>query len=145
MGPTRVPASPYNQSIGSLRAFIVSLVVAHHAVLAYIRFAPQPPSSLTAPPRIWQAFPVVDPERSDALGRFAGFNDMFFMALMFFISGHFVCRSLERKGAVSFLGDRALRLGLPFVGAALSDDAGGCGAWHHSRPLRSEPGWAWPQ
>src|SRR6516225_5559100 len=92
-GPTRVPASRCNQSSAYLRAFIVLLVVAHHAVLAYIRFAPQPPSSLTGLPRIWQAFPAADPERSDALGLFAGFHDMFFMALMFFISGLFVWRS----------------------------------------------------
>jgi len=55
-GPTRVPASRCNQSSAYLRAFIVLLVVAHHAVLAYFRFAP-PPSSLTALPRIWRAFP----------------------------------------------------------------------------------------
>jgi Acyltransferase family len=40
------------------------------------------------------------------------------MALMFFISGLFVWPSLERKGAGSFLRDRAIRLGLPFMVAA---------------------------
>ena len=48
----------------------------------------------------------------------AGFNDIFFMALMFFVSGLFVWHSLTRKGEVRFLGDRGRRLGLPFLGAA---------------------------
>jgi len=47
-----------------------------------------------------------------------GFNDIFFMSLMFFLSGLFVWQSLQRKGAAHFLRDRALRLGLPLVVAA---------------------------
>jgi hypothetical protein len=43
---------------------------------------------------------------------------VFFMALMFFLSGLFVARSLVRKGARSFLIDRFRRLGIPFVLAA---------------------------
>ena len=42
---TAVTAPSYNFSIGYLRAFITLLVVAHHAALAYIQFAPEPPSS----------------------------------------------------------------------------------------------------
>ncbi len=38
---------------------------------------------------------------------------------MFFLSGLFVWHSLERKGAARFLGDRARRLGVPFVAAFL--------------------------
>ena len=116
----RVLAAPaYNVSIGYLRAFITLLVVAHHAALAYHPYAPEPPGSLTTIPRLWQAFPVVDSQHSDLSTLFVAFNDIFFMALMFFISGLFVWKSLERKGAANFLRDRALRLGLPFVAAAL--------------------------
>lgn len=43
------------------------------------------------------------------------FNDNFFMALMFFLSGLFVWPGLARKGVGHFLRDRAVRLGLPFV------------------------------
>lgn len=157
-GPILASPPTYNVSIGYLRAFITLLVVAHHSALAYIRFAPQAPSSLTAIPRIWQAFPVVDPQRSDALGLFVGFNDMFFMALMFLISGLFVWRSLQRKGTVNFLRDRALRLGLPFLGAAaliaplayyptyIQSGAGGgwVGYWQQWRALGNWPaGPAW--
>src|SRR5215472_3679991 len=109
------PTSAYNVSVGYLRAFITLMVVAHHAVLAYHPYAPAPPSTLIAVPRIWQAFPVVDSQRSTLFALFVGFNDIFFMALMFFLSGLFVWKSLERKGAGIFLGHRAVRLGLPFL------------------------------
>ena len=124
--PSHQPTSPprtatrprYSVSMGYLRAFITLLVVAHHAALAYHPFAPPPPAALTDQPRIWPAFPVVDPERWSGFAWLVSFNDIFFMALMFFISGLFVWPSLERKGAGSFLRGRAIRLGLPFMVAA---------------------------
>ena len=105
-------------AIGYLRAVITVLVVAHHALLAYNPFVPPPAASLTAQPRFWGAFPVVDSHRWGAGGLLTSFNDMFFMALMFFLSGLFVWASLQRKGAGTFLRDRARRLGIPFVFAA---------------------------
>ncbi len=110
--------SSYNYSVGYLRAFITLLVLAHHAVLAYHPFAPPPPSSLLASPRWWQAFPVTDPQHWSGFAALVGFNDTFFMALMFFVSGLFVWQSLRRKGAGNFVRDRGMRLGLPFVAAA---------------------------
>lgn len=41
-------------------------------------------------------------------------NDTFFMPLLFFVSGLFVWRSLERKGVAGFLLGRLTRLGIPF-------------------------------
>jgi fucose 4-O-acetylase-like acetyltransferase len=43
------------------------------------------------------------------------FNDSFFMACMFFISGLFVRDSLARRGSANFLNRRAWRLGVPFL------------------------------
>jgi Acyltransferase family len=43
------------------------------------------------------------------------FNDSFFMACMFFISGLFVRDSLARRGPKDFLGRRGWRLGVPFL------------------------------
>ena len=94
--PDAVAAPTYNVSVGYLRAFITLLVVAHHAALAYHPYGPDAPRTLTAVPRMWQAFPVVDPQRSTILALLVGFNDIFFMALMFFISGLFV----DRKSVV---------------------------------------------
>jgi peptidoglycan/LPS O-acetylase OafA/YrhL len=108
----------YNVSIGYLRAFITVLVVAHHAALAYHPFAPPPPANLVAQPRLWQAFPVVDSARWIGWALLTGFNDVFFMSLMFFLSGLFVWNSLQRKGAGAFVRDRVVRLGIPFAVAA---------------------------
>jgi peptidoglycan/LPS O-acetylase OafA/YrhL len=113
-----VQTANYNRPIGYLRAFIVALVVAHHAALAYYPTPLLPPHSLARQPRWWQAFPVVDAHKWSGFSRFVGFNDVFFMSLMFFLSGLFVCHGLAKKGTASFLRDRLLRLGLPFVVAA---------------------------
>jgi peptidoglycan/LPS O-acetylase OafA/YrhL len=107
-------ASTDEPGLGALRAFITVLVLAHHAVLAYHPFAPPPFDSLRTYP-FWQAFPVVDSDRWGGAMWLVAVNDTFFMSLMFLISGLFVWRSLERKGSVRYLGDRARRLGLPFV------------------------------
>jgi peptidoglycan/LPS O-acetylase OafA/YrhL len=108
----------YNVAIGYLRAFVTVLVLAHHAALAYHPFAPAPSTSLVTQPRLWPAFPVVDAQRWSGFSLLVGFNDTFFMSLMFFLSGLFVWKSLQRRGSGAFLRDRTLRLGLPFVVAA---------------------------
>lgn len=104
--------------LGYLRAFLVLLVVAHHALLAYCSYAPPPGASLDEGPMLWSAFPVVDPQRWKFADLLVGFDDTFFMALMFFVSGLFLWPSLARKGAGLFLWGRVLRLGLPFIVAA---------------------------
>jgi peptidoglycan/LPS O-acetylase OafA/YrhL len=101
-------------SIDYLRAFVVFLVVAFHSTLAYLPYAPAP-AQFVGGLEAWRAFPVMDDQRSPAAGAFLLVNDTFFMALMFFVSGLFVWRSLRGKGSVSFLRDRILRLGIPFL------------------------------
>lgn len=108
-------AATYNYALGYLRGFLVLLVVAHHAALAYLPSVPPPAASLDGPARWWQAFPVVDAQRGEWAGLLSGFNDNFFMALMFLLSGLFVWSGLKSKGPVAFLRGRALRLGLPFL------------------------------
>jgi peptidoglycan/LPS O-acetylase OafA/YrhL len=114
---THAVSGNYYLSIGYLRAFITLLVVAHHSALAYHPYAPQPPVSLVSTP-MWQIFPIVDPHKWAGWPLFVGFNDVFFMSLMFFLSGLFVQQSVQRKGVSRFGRDRLLRLGLPFVVAA---------------------------
>lgn len=112
------PPAKYNYAIGYLRAFIVALVVAHHAALAYYPYAPAPPTSLIPEPHWWTAFPIVDANRWSGAALLVGFNDIFFMSLMFFLSGLFVWQGLTQKGAAAFLRGRLLRLGVPFLVAA---------------------------
>lgn len=111
-------SSTYNFALGYLKACIIALVVAHHASLAYHPSAQPIPPSLLLPTRWWLAYPVVDAHAAWA-GVFATVNDIFFMALMFFVSGLFVWRSLTRKGAGGYMRDRLLRIGLPFIPAAV--------------------------
>jgi len=125
-GFRRIPAGPaapaetvFNPALAYLRAFLTVLVVAHHAVLAYHPYGP-PLNSFVDTSRIWRAFPVIDGAKSQVFALLVGFNDIFFMSLMFFVSGLFVWTSLQRKGPARFLCDRTLRLGLPFaIGAAI--------------------------
>ncbi len=107
-----------NVPLGYLRMFLTLMVVAHHAVLAYHPYAPPPPTSLDGKMMIWGAFPVVDSAKWPGIDLFVGFNDTFFMSLMFLISGVFAWASLAKKGAKPFLRDRFLKLGLGFVASA---------------------------
>jgi surface polysaccharide O-acyltransferase-like enzyme len=79
------------------RTFVTLLVVIHHSVLNFTWFG-------NGDPQRWLGFDLV-----------VLFNDSFFMALMFFISGLFVWNSLPRKGWPAFLRGRAWRLGVPFL------------------------------
>src|SRR6476646_2572102 len=79
------------------RTFIILLVLLHHSVINYTWFG-------HGDPMRWLGFDLV-----------VLFNDSFFMACMFFISGLFVRDSLARRGPSNFLANRAWRLGVPFL------------------------------
>src|ERR1700757_3487705 len=79
------------------RTFITLLVLLHHSVVNYTHFG-------NGDKARWLGFDLI-----------VLFNDSFFMACMFLISGLFVCESLTRRGPASFLANRAWRLGVPFL------------------------------
>jgi surface polysaccharide O-acyltransferase-like enzyme len=79
------------------RTCITLLVLLHHSVVNYTYFG-------TGDRMRWLGFDLI-----------VLFNDSFFMACMFLISGLFVCDSLARKGSVTYRRNRAWRLGLPFL------------------------------
>jgi hypothetical protein len=79
------------------RTFITLLVVLHHSVINYTHFG-------HGDRMRWIGFDLV-----------VLFNDSFFMACMFFISGLFVRGSLARRGPANFLASRVWRLGVPFL------------------------------
>jgi peptidoglycan/LPS O-acetylase OafA/YrhL len=79
------------------RTFIILLVLLHHSVVNYTYFG-------HGDRMRWLGFDLV-----------VLFNDSFFMAFMFFVSGLFVRDSLARKGAAIFLRGRAWRLGVPYL------------------------------
>ena len=79
------------------RTLITLLVLIHHAAVNYTHFG-------NGDKMRWLGFDFV-----------VLFNDSFFMACMFLISGLFVHDSLTRRGTADFLRDRAWRLGIPFL------------------------------
>jgi peptidoglycan/LPS O-acetylase OafA/YrhL len=109
----------YHLAVGYLRAFIILLVVLVHSFTAYLVAVPPPAASLLVEPRLWALFPVVDRQRWAGASLLMGFGDTCFIALFFFLSGLFVWHSLTRQGSAAFLRERFLRLGLPFLAAAL--------------------------
>jgi len=97
-------------SLDYLKATLTLMVVAHHSCLAYTRFAQVDRDDYLA-----STAPVVDRMRWLFFDYAENFNDVFFMSLMFFIAGLFVVPSLRRSGVSAFLGQRLLRLGVPFA------------------------------
>jgi peptidoglycan/LPS O-acetylase OafA/YrhL len=95
MAPARI--APLDRA----RTFIILLVLLHHSVINYTYFG-------HGDRMRWLGFDLV-----------VLFNDSFFMAFMFFVSGLFVRDSLARKGAAIFLRDRAWRLGVPYLVSVL--------------------------
>jgi surface polysaccharide O-acyltransferase-like enzyme len=79
------------------RTFITLQVVLFHSVINYTYFG-------HGDRERWLGFDLV-----------VLFDDSFFMACMFFISGLFVSSSLARRRPADFLGRRAWRLGVPFL------------------------------
>jgi hypothetical protein len=104
--PADVGAAPKakarNAALDRARTFLTLVVVLHHSVIPYTHFGHTDPKS-------WIGFDCI------ALA-----TDSFFMAMFFFLSGLFVWPGIARKAPQIFLRDRLLRLGLPFVIAALT-------------------------
>jgi peptidoglycan/LPS O-acetylase OafA/YrhL len=94
-----------------LRVFVIFLVVVHHAVFAYCTGG----EAAHGGSYTNGSAPVVDTVAWSGFNLIVQWNDAFFMPLMFLLAGLFVRPSLERKGLGRYLGDRALRLGVPLL------------------------------
>jgi len=91
MAPVRIVA------LDRARTFITLLVLLHHSVVNYTHFG-------SGDRMRWLGFDLV-----------VLFNDSFFMACMFLLSGLFVHDSLARRGPLNYLANRAWRLGVPYL------------------------------
>src|SRR5882672_6280704 len=91
MAPVRIVA------LDRARTFITLLVLLHHSVVNYTHFG-------SGDRARWLGFDLV-----------VLFNDSFFMACMFLLSGLFVHDSLARRGGAAYLANRAWRLGVPYL------------------------------
>jgi fucose 4-O-acetylase-like acetyltransferase len=99
------PRGPRLLYIDNLRWTMIILVISMHAADTYSPFGN------------WY-FVERRPMSTAAVLVFAAWQmylQSFFMGLLFFIAGYFVPSSLDRKGARTFLRDRAFRLGVPVL------------------------------
>lgn len=108
-------ASRTSLALANLRGLTILIVLAFHAVLAYLNWIPVSGSGFDSPPYDWRAFPIIDNYRFAGFDIFCAWQDVYLMSLMFFLSGLFVWSSLQRKKDWGFLRDRVVRLGIPFV------------------------------
>jgi surface polysaccharide O-acyltransferase-like enzyme len=105
--PTRAPGQRISigaqrlDYLDALKVALTTLVIAHHAGQPYGPTGGR--------------WPIFDAERAAVLGPFFSVNAAFFMGLFFMISAYFLPSSLDRKGTWTFLKDRFVRLGIPFV------------------------------
>lgn len=102
-------------ALSNLRGFVILIVVGFHSVLAYLGSSPVAPAPFNEPPYKWLATPIIDSARWFGFDLFCAFQYVYLMHFMFFLSGLFVWPSLVRKGGKTFLYDRVLRLGVPFL------------------------------
>lgn len=115
--PTRARTSMSKTSLAlhNLRGFAILNVLAFHSFIAYIVSQPASQLLFDSPPYGWTANPIVDSHRWLGFDLICAFEFLCLMQLMFFLSGLFVWPSLLRKGARTFLYERFLRIGVPFV------------------------------
>jgi len=114
---TGMPArsAPASLALDNLRGVVIIVVVAFHAVSAYLGSLPAHAYNFDLPPFLWRAFPIVDNHRWFGFDLFCAWQDVCLMCLMFFLSALFARPSMERKGISAYLRDRTLRLGLPWA------------------------------
>lgn len=89
--------------IDNLRLFMICLVVMVHLAVTYSGIGSWYFMDTTA----------LGAESMVFFGLFQSFTQAYFMGFMFLLSGYFVARSYDKKGAKQFLKERFIRLGIP--------------------------------
>ena len=89
--------SPTSLALANLRGVVILIVLAFHAMLAYLNWIPVTGSGFDTPPYDWRAFPIIDSHRFFGFDLICAWQDVYLMSLMFFLSGLFVWPSLVRK------------------------------------------------
>jgi len=90
--------------IDNLKVLLITLVILHHVLNTY---------GAEGGWYYWQK--TTHPAASIPMVVLITINQSFFMGLFFFLSAYFIPSSYNKKGAVRFVKDRLLRLGLPLV------------------------------
>lgn len=101
----RVTEAARNYGLDALRATMTLLVLFHHTAITY------------GAPGGW-FYREIKTEMSltgGLLTLFVATNQAYFMGLFFLLAGYFTPAAIHAKGAVRFLGERLLRLGVPLL------------------------------
>lgn len=97
-------------SLDDLRSITVLLVLLHHAVVAHAVTG-----HFDASHYLRSSAPIIDSNRWLGADLIYLATDVYFMPLLFLLSGLFVWPGLQRHGAARYLRGRLLRLGVPLV------------------------------
>ncbi len=92
--------------LDNLRAVVIVLVVVLHGSMTYMAYAPA-----------W--WYVVDPNNSEVFTQLVLLIDVPIMPILFFLAGYFALPSLQKHGTRSFLKDKFIHIGLPWIFGAL--------------------------
>lgn len=90
--------------LDQLRLFLTALVILHHSAIMF-----------GAPGGWYLTFPTQQLAELFAFAVLVTIDQAFFMGFFFLLSGYFSARSYDRKGALRFMRDRLLRLGIPLL------------------------------
>lgn len=105
MGPyTELPGSRRTDFLDRIRLVLTGLVILHHSAIMF-----------GAQGGWYLHFPTGSLAERVLLTMFVSLNQAFFMGFFFLLAGYFSVPSYERKGALPFLRDRLVRLGIPLV------------------------------
>lgn len=102
-------------ALNHARGLAIALVVGVHAVLAYLQYQPSPAIGFARAPYAWRVVPIIDAQHWIGFDLFCALQFVVLMPFMFFLSGLFVWTSLSRRGGWTFLRDRLIRIGVPFM------------------------------
>jgi glucan biosynthesis protein C len=93
-----------------LKGIVVAIVVAHHSMVAYATFAKYNMQNY-----VFSTAPIVDQARWIGFDYIQRYNDIFFMSMMFFVSGIFFYSSYAKRGFRHFAYAKFKRLIVPFI------------------------------
>ncbi|MBV9289299.1 MAG: acyltransferase family protein, partial [Hyphomicrobiales bacterium] len=116
--PARTSDVEYRRAslaLHNLRGVAVAFVVATHALVAYLASNRASPYPFDRAPYGWLAVPIIDRERWLGFDIFCAWQDVYLMALWFFLAGAFAWQSLARQSVSRFLSKRLPRLGVPLI------------------------------
>lgn len=98
-------------AVDNLKVLLVAWVIGGHALLGYSAVGGWPYDEVNEV--------TFEPQVEGVLAAVLGPSGLFLMGTFYLLSGLFTPQSLARKGAARFIGDRLVRLGIPFAVSAL--------------------------